>query len=215
MELQELMVSSSSSPSSTNDADCMHAVTAVVKSKRTKQHRIQYYSAEEDEDMANCLILLARGCNLAARSDSFGCKSCSRSFPSAQALGGHRASCHRKKLKRPPAAVMNASASEEMLLYTSEKSTPAPKVHECMICGSEFNSGQALGGHMRRHRPLAVVPESQELIITKEERSATHLSFDLNLPAPPDEEAFTCAGGRPSLLFPPSESASALVDCHY
>ena len=26
------------------------------------------------------------------------------------------------------------------------------KVHECSICGAEFASGQALGGHMRRHR---------------------------------------------------------------
>ena len=26
------------------------------------------------------------------------------------------------------------------------------KVHECSICGVEFPVGQALGGHMRRHR---------------------------------------------------------------
>ncbi|OIW07291.1 hypothetical protein TanjilG_11925 [Lupinus angustifolius] len=30
--------------------------------------------------------------------------------------------------------------------------TLKPKTHECSICGLEFALGQALGGHMRRHR---------------------------------------------------------------
>nr|GMC57494.1 zinc finger protein ZAT11-like [Ipomoea batatas]GMD86097.1 zinc finger protein ZAT11-like [Ipomoea batatas]GME11403.1 zinc finger protein ZAT11-like [Ipomoea batatas] len=33
-------------------------------------------------------------------------------------------------------------------------SPPKPKTHECSICGVEFALGQALGGHMRRHRAV-------------------------------------------------------------
>jgi hypothetical protein len=29
--------------------------------------------------------------------------------------------------------------------------------HRCGTCGQTFPTGQALGGHMRRHRPLSVV----------------------------------------------------------
>jgi len=29
------------------------------------------------------------------------------------------------------------------------------KVPECSVCGAKFSSGQALGGHMRRHRTFA------------------------------------------------------------
>ncbi|KAJ6395297.1 hypothetical protein OIU77_020539 [Salix suchowensis] len=81
-------------------------------------------STEEEEDMANCLILLAQGDDrpkqthenksgkvekFRARKSSdmsaptvnkagffvYECKTCNRSFPSFQALGGHRAS-HKK-----------------------------------------------------------------------------------------------------------------------
>ncbi|MQL95805.1 hypothetical protein Taro_028470 [Colocasia esculenta] len=87
------------------------------------------------------------------------------------------------------------------------------RVHECSICGSEFSSGQALGGHMRRHRPAVAMETLQE---AKKEKSI--LSLDLNLPAPTEDDrgdypkspSFPFAGGQP-LLFSPS----ALVDCLY
>ncbi|KAI3516243.1 hypothetical protein L1887_15154 [Cichorium endivia] len=66
------------------------------------------------------------------------------------------------------------------------------KVHDCSICGSEFLSGQALGGHMRRHRPPP--PSSSQITVSSNmdnTSTALHsskkspvLSSDLNLPAP-------------------------------
>lgn len=72
----------------------------------------------------------------------FECKTCSKRFPSFQALGGHRTSHTRlqaRMLSDPAAA---AAAAER----------DRARVHECAVCGLEFSMGQALGGHMRRHR---------------------------------------------------------------
>ncbi|WOL09905.1 hypothetical protein Cni_G18658 [Canna indica] len=155
------------------------------------------------------------------------CKTCSKCFPSFQALGGHRTSHKKPRLTAANAAEEKKLALGDDVLQMSVNSVSKavangshanakPKVHECSICGSEFSSGQALGGHMRRHRPLAVA-ESHE---AKKEKS--FLSLDLNLPAPADDElqrpsspsTFSLASKRPPLMF--SASASALVvDCHY
>jgi hypothetical protein len=63
------------------------------------------------------------------------------------------------------------------------------RVHECSICGAEFASGQALGGHMRRHRPLVPASLDSDMgaapVISRNERSL--LELDLNMPAPCDE----------------------------
>eukprot|EP00257_Ricinus_communis_P023179 XP_015583096.1 zinc finger protein ZAT5 [Ricinus communis] len=112
------------------------------------------------------------------------------------------------------------------------------KIHECSICGAEFNSGQALGGHMRRHRgpmgtttamtnasstTLSLTPmariESEE---PKTARNLLSLDLDLNLPAPDDEKLPFASKQhqhqhqqeqkpKPPLVF----SSPALVDCHY
>jgi len=102
------------------------------------------------------------------------------------------------------------------------------RVHECSICGAEFASGQALGGHMRRHRPLNAPERAVTAIAgtdTKKEGSASiNLELDLNLPAPSDEEAVVSLPAAVVLgLGPLSDgqkaglmlTASALVDCHY
>nr|CAD1843932.1 unnamed protein product [Ananas comosus var. bracteatus] len=243
------------------------AIAAFAKGKRTKRQRpgpavgdsssgssaaSASVITEEDEDMANCLILLARGrCAAPAATDQhpppgtavtgvYECKTCSKCFPSFQALGGHRAS-HKKP--KHAAALANANVYEEI-----NKKPPAPpmhdeepvqvvrptvgavksaRVHECSICGSEFNSGQALGGHMRRHRPLIAVAVPEE---PKSERTSVVLELDLNLPAPADDDddhhhqsldlvhrgfAFgtAAAAAKRPLIF--SSSGSALVDCHY
>lgn len=85
------------------------------------------------QGMPKSLMLLSR-IGTAPSNRTYECKTCSREFPSFQALGGHRTS-HKK---------INLIAGEQV---------PAkPKTHECSLCGAEFLLGQALGGHMRRHR---------------------------------------------------------------
>ncbi|KAL0347136.1 UNVERIFIED_CONTAM: Zinc finger protein ZAT5 [Sesamum calycinum] len=160
---------------------------------------------EEEEDMANCLILLAKGQAQKFShpvAEVYQCKTCNKSFPSFQALGGHRAS--HKKPNKPPARVLGSPPHKS-------------RVHECSICGAEFGSGQALGGHMRRHRPIpgSSHGESQEVI----KRPRNLLSLDLNLPAPDDindhpaaESKFPFAATKEQVIV---FSASPLVDCHY
>ncbi|THU55007.1 hypothetical protein C4D60_Mb11t02030 [Musa balbisiana] len=289
MEAPEEALASNSSDSISNG----EFVHAVVKGKRTKRQRTQppppmplvlstgvadsssASSAEaasgtiteEEEDMANCLILLAQGrafdtgpkpeehkdevggggggggsekftsrklieaattTNGKAGIYVYECKTCSKCFPSFQALGGHRTSHKKHKLAATTTTTeeKKLEVTDDMLQismnsfskpFASSSQTPTkPKVHECSICGSEFSSGQALGGHMRRHRPLAIA-DSQE---AKKDKS--FLSLDLNLPAPAEDElqrppspTLALATKRP-FIFSASASAPALVvDCHY
>ncbi|KAJ6895145.1 hypothetical protein NC651_021590 [Populus alba x Populus x berolinensis] len=189
------------------------------------------------------------------------CKTCNRCFQSFQALGGHRASHKKPKATALEEKKGLAVASMEDLddrqlnkrsLYPSlslqiphtttttnnnnnvNKGFQAnkAKIHECSICGSEFMSGQALGGHMRRHR--ATTGANQVSNISTDSSSATTesnihgdhhhtikprniLALDLNLPAPPEddhhlrESKFQFTSTQQPLVF----SSPALVDCHY
>ncbi|KAL0344673.1 UNVERIFIED_CONTAM: Zinc finger protein ZAT5 [Sesamum radiatum] len=201
---------------------------------------------DEEEDMANCLMLLAKGRDQkqaaavnrgpAAAAEVYQCKTCNKSFPSFQALGGHRAS-HKKPIK-PITAVDEKKASSSrdhkresspsdgdhddstiLSLQIPSRTPSSPnknktRVHECSICGAEFTSGQALGGHMRRHRPLPAASNHGEPQEAKRPRNL--LSLDLNLPAPEDhdhhrESKFSFGPTEQVIVF----SASPLVDCHY
>uniref|UniRef100_A0ACD5W2X7 Uncharacterized protein n=1 Tax=Avena sativa TaxID=4498 RepID=A0ACD5W2X7_AVESA len=116
-----------------------------------------------------------------------------------------------------PATPPKHEASMEINVSRRQQQQPG-RVHECSICGAEFASGQALGGHMRRHRPLVVpapASSSNDAISIKEK---SLLELDLNMPAPCDDDAAettspaTAAGV--ATLFPASASA-LVVDCHY
>ncbi|KAL2938501.1 Zinc finger protein ZAT5 [Bienertia sinuspersici] len=109
---------------------------------------------------------------------------------------------------RDNALVVDHDDGDEMdrLIFTSSKkilfghnndnNNIKARVHECSICGSEFPSGQALGGHMRRHRaanpsrPIinntSTIAASTVVIDTGGPRNI--LSLDLNLPAPDDQD---------------------------
>ncbi|KAL8501304.1 hypothetical protein ACS0TY_020738 [Phlomoides rotata] len=193
--------------------------------------------------MANCLILLARGgfsqsedeikppenkfrsrkfTEMATTTNGkvgiyvYECKTCSRTFASFQALGGHRASHKKPKAaadvdqrKSPPAPPPSRDDEEQERKFnkssaiTPSTSTVAQlpnhveiksKIHECSICGSEFSSGQALGGHMRRHRSAinATTVRSgggdSPSRDVGDQKSRNMLSLDLNLPAPAEDD---------------------------
>ncbi|XP_051177443.1 uncharacterized protein [Lolium perenne] len=75
----------------------------------------------------------------------FVCKTCGRAFATFQALGGHRTS-HLRGRHGLELGVGVAKAIKDR--KRGEEKQP----HECQICGLGFEMGQALGGHMRRHR---------------------------------------------------------------
>ncbi|CAL9157662.1 unnamed protein product [Musa hybrid cultivar] len=127
----------------------------------------------------------------------FECAACKKTFGSYQALGGHRASY--KRTKNCPGSrtdgSKNSTATEELVdrgevsessLGWSRKS----KEHECLICGKVFSSGQALGGHKRRH--LVATSDAAGnaayhiLIQQQQQQQQPHEMsdlLDLNLPA--------------------------------
>ncbi|KAF5476002.1 hypothetical protein F2P56_007750 [Juglans regia] len=158
-----------------------------------KRMREDHGGKVESLDMADCLMLLSHG--LAANTtkpkttskvDVFECKTCNRQFTSFQALGGHRASHKRPRLMGPE----EEQREDGNKLQTSGKK---PKMHECSICGLKFAMGQALGGHMRRHRPnhdghgLSYVPDHDvgakvPVAVMKRSNSSKRVVFlDLNL----------------------------------
>ncbi|VAI24171.1 unnamed protein product [Triticum turgidum subsp. durum] len=75
----------------------------------------------------------------------FVCKTCGRAFETFQALGGHRTS-HLRGRHGLELGVGVAMAIKE------RKRQEDKQQHDCHICGLGFETGQALGGHMRRHR---------------------------------------------------------------
>ncbi|KAH0908004.1 hypothetical protein HID58_039831 [Brassica napus] len=173
-------------------------------------------ATEEDQDMANCLMLLSQGHKANGSGDHssthkldflcnkkpvaslglglegvYQCQTCDKSFHSFQALGGHRASHKKPKL--------GAIKPE--------------KTHECSICKAEFSSGQALGGHMRRHRGLIVNANATSSHHQESIRPKNYLELDLNLPAPEDESKFVFASKDQIILF--TTASNSLIDCHH
>ncbi|KAF8033608.1 hypothetical protein BT93_C0025 [Corymbia citriodora subsp. variegata] len=230
-----------SSPSSSVD----------MEESSTREHR--------EEDMADCLVLLAQGndprqvedekggqevynCDNKGKSGKgcfqpYKCKTCGRTFASFQALGGHRSS-HMKKpksmgqqkpLKSSPKRDCDDSlghvlghGSTKMYVGLDEVNT---KMRECSICGLRFKSGQALGGHMRRHRALNAgarhvsVTSLKVTLRSDQKRLGNILPLDLNLPAPEDDVDHY---GSQIHHFSPAESqkaspmvptAATLVEC--
>ncbi|KAF7068727.1 hypothetical protein CFC21_074463 [Triticum aestivum] len=92
----------------------------------------------------------------------FVCKTCGRAFATFQALGGHRTSHLRGRHGLElgvgvTRAIKERKKREEKqhqchIRAIKERKKREEKQHECHICGLGFEMGQALGGHMRRHR---------------------------------------------------------------
>ncbi|KAF7068734.1 hypothetical protein CFC21_074470 [Triticum aestivum] len=90
-----------------------------------------------------------------AGGDQFVCKTCGRSFPSFQALGGHRTSHLRGRHGLALALTLTLTAGDQYRVKP-KSTTDQKQAHRCHICCQGFGTGQALGGHMRRHRDEAV-----------------------------------------------------------
>jgi len=166
----------------------------------------------------------------------FRCSVCGKSFSSYQALGGHKTS-HRVKLPTPPAPPAAAVPAAVPLVEveapapltvippppvevvvrepatsstaaSSDGAAASSRVHRCSICHKEFPTGQALGGHKRKHydggvggssaastdvlaaTAPAATAETSEVGSSGNGSSAAR-AFDLNLPAVP-EFVFRC-----------------------
>jgi C2H2-type zinc finger len=133
--------------------------------------------------------------------NDYPCKTCNKRFNSFQALGGHRASHKKPKLSVDEEKVQSSTDTgttsgtvlklDDVIDYKDEIKVNLPVVkppavhaignkeraHVCQICNTSFNSGQALGGHMRRHKPLNGGGDASK---NKKERGG--LILDLNFP---------------------------------
>ena len=146
------------------------------------------------------------------------CSLCNRSFPTHQALGGHRSS-HNKVMKYIQQQTLDESVSADdstaenyghyanptTTTQMDEEAVLGPTTHQCKICDRTFPTGQALGGHKRCHWNGTVEMQSSQVTSPEGEAKAQssqatspgeasqtgrrNLEFDLNeLPAMEVEE---------------------------
>ncbi|KAJ6690507.1 hypothetical protein OIU85_006737 [Salix viminalis] len=229
----------------------------------------EFQDSTEEEDMANCLILLAKGhsrdfpeqqqqhhqdhdhdsrggaCTTKFNSRKF-LETANSTGPGKVGIGLVTRRVRQSTMMRRSKHLSVSSDEEDGHFYKNVSSLSLQlsdnntnrgtysnqnkgKIHECSTCGAVFTSGQALGGHMRRHRGSLVSATTTlsltPMIIESEEperaRNVLSLDLDLNLPAPEDDKfAFASKQQQKqqqqkqqntSLVF----SSPALVDCHY
>ncbi|XP_031488590.1 zinc finger protein ZAT12-like [Nymphaea colorata] len=166
---------------------CYHEKEAQLRRANQVEEEQELGRAAET---ARCLLLFSRAISGAAaaaaaaaaplplKGGSYECKTCNRRFSSFQALGGHRAS-H----KRPRFAGEDGGDVDSDDQQPHKQRRGKARGHECAICGLEFAIGQALGGHMRRHRNEAIeltlgAPTAE----TTKKAAKKARFFDLNLP---------------------------------
>lgn len=202
----------------------LHYLEPWAKRKRSKRCRLDHPSTEE-EYLAICLIMLARGATDRRKSSSpipdrdpapaptnsatklnlsYKCSVCDKSFPSYQALGGHKAS-HRKSAGGFGVEDHQSTSSTTTITTTTNSGNNnsyivgSGKAHQCSICHKSFPTGQALGGHKRCHyeggsnnnkggdtTTTSVVTFSEGVGSTTDRAnniSRSQLGFDLNLPS--------------------------------
>ncbi|XP_066359694.1 zinc finger protein 1-like [Miscanthus floridulus] len=187
----------------------------LAKRKRSRRRRDREQRKEppsQEEYLAQCLVMLATGRRDVPapapapppQGQEHACSVCGKAFPTYQALGGHKAS-HRTKPSPPaPATEVGDHHEEQKPVLPSSSSAgsagadnnkpAAAAAHECNVCGKAFPTGQALGGHKRRHYDgtigSAPARASSSSTAATTSRATAAVAFDLNLPALPER----CAG---------------------
>lgn len=210
-----------------------------TKRRRSKRPRSDEFAPPpaaptEEEYMALCLIMLARGTTTTAITApaertpspapaeqpqpqfpeppslklSYKCSVCNKAFSSYQALGGHKAS-HRKNAADISTSSTAAAASGVTPPSATASSGSGGRTHECSICGKSFPTGQALGGHKRCHyeggnsnnnsgnnnkttnnsdvvTSGSVSVSASAVTFSEGGGSSSQRGFDLNLPALPE-----------------------------
>ncbi|KAL7119815.1 hypothetical protein ACP275_02G084900 [Erythranthe tilingii] len=125
------------------------------------------------------------------------CVNCGKGFNSYQALGGHKASCRLKPTTAAANIDINPYTVIPAVAAASTKcnsgiNPSGYKLHECETCHKTFTSGQALGGHKRRHYEGVIGGGSKMSRKTSSNGGAATQKmirdFDLNLPPPPDDQ---------------------------
>nr|BAA05076.1 zinc-finger DNA binding protein [Petunia x hybrida] len=138
---------------------------------------------------------------------SYKCSVCDKSFSSYQALGGHKAS-HRKITTIATTALLDdnnnnpttSNSTNGNVVNNISTLNPSGRSHVCSICHKAFPSGQALGGHKRRHYEGKLGGNnnnnhrdggghSGSVVTTSDGGASTHTlrDFDLNM-LPPSPE---------------------------
>lgn len=223
MALEALNSPTAATPSFHYDDPSLNYLEPCAKRKRSKRSRLDNAQPTEEEYLALCLIMLARGgASQPRRSPSparapvrapepvsteppklmYKCSVCDKAFSSYQALGGHKAS-HRKS-----AGGEEQSTTSTTTTNTNGTAVGSGRAHECSICHKSFPTGQALGGHKRCHYEGGSGGASSEGVGST---SHGHRDFDLNLPALPEfMPGLGSTLGSKSLLFGDEEVESPL-----
>ncbi|CAI9767972.1 unnamed protein product [Fraxinus pennsylvanica] len=132
------------------------------------------------------------------------CLNCKKTFNSYQALGGHRPCHKRNNVRSEPDYETGENILDDNALdsktarrhgelvgknssnYAEKKVKPKKnKVHVCPFCHKVYKNGQALGGHKRTHFISGHWENNNR---TQEIKPKFPNLFDLNLPAPEEDE---------------------------
>ncbi|KAL6636865.1 hypothetical protein ACP70R_024437 [Stipagrostis hirtigluma subsp. patula] len=221
-EQEVALAAAATSSSATSGEEGGHLPQGWAKRKRSRRQR-----SEEENLALCLLMLSRGGHHRVqapppppeplaapAAAAEFKCSVCGKSFGSYQALGGHKTS-HRVKQPAPPAAALaplvDAPAPVAAILPPADLREPATsstaassdgaaasgRVHRCSICHKEFPTGQALGGHKRKHYDggvggaasaelLAPAAAETSEVGSSGNGSSAARAFDLNIPAVPE-----------------------------
>ncbi|OWM82109.1 zinc finger protein AZF1-like [Punica granatum] len=185
-----------------------------TKRKRTKRSHLDTdMPPSEEEYLALCLLMLAQGGGRgrpvtthrpslsppppSATNNGYKCSVCHREFHSYQALGGHKSSHKNKAVMEdhqspgttaPGPATSSHNNSATKKLGSMNSMSNSTRTHQCSVCLKTFASGQALGGHKRRHfeggsagggTGSSLMPLTEDV----DSGHSHHHGFDLNLPA--------------------------------